>query len=193
MIRAIFFDLNGVLITSEHLSKRFEDAYSVPNATFVAALKEIMAVVRKPNAPKIFSLWEPYFKKWGIAITESQFLDFWFSGESVNEHALVYVKELKERGIDVFVLSNNFKERTTFYRSRFPQIFENLRGAFFSWETGYVKPSKEALLHILNTYTLEPQEVLYFDDSNENITLASELGIKAKLWTDLESAKQYLK
>lgn len=192
MFKAVFFDLNGVLIESEFLSKRFEEKSGVPNEEFVAALKEIMAVVRKPNAPAMYSLWEPYFEKWGVSLTEEEFLNFWFYGESVNEAALSYVQELKEKGIKVFVVSNNFRERTAFYRSHFPQIFQNLDGAYFSWETGFVKPSREALEFVLSEHNLEPSDVIFFDDGESNVAVAKELGIDGQLWPGLEEAKKYI-
>ena len=192
MIQAVFFDLNGVLILSEYLSDRFEKAYGVPSADFVSALKEVMAVVRKPNAPSMYSLWQPYFEKWGINLTEEQFLDFWFSGESINTEALEYVKELKGKGIKILVVSNNFRERTIFYRKHFPELFEGLDGAYFSWETGYVKPSTDALQVALSEQGLLPEEVVYFDDSEENVEIAKSIGVDGQLWSDLKTAREYI-
>lgn len=191
-MKAIFFDLNGVLIDSEYLSTRFEECFGVPNDEFFSVHKEIMSVVRKPNAPSIFSLWQPHFEKWGVALSEEEFLNFWFSGESVNQEALEYVKELRKKGIVVMVVSNNFKERTEFYRSTFPEIFENLNGAYFSWKTGHVKPSKEALQFALSEHCLQPSEVIYFDDSQGNVDVAREIGIDGQLWPGLEKAKEYI-
>jgi hypothetical protein len=99
MLRAVFFDLNGVLIISNLLSNRFEEKYAVPKEKFISALKLIMGIVRKPDAPLMYSLWEPHFKEWGIALSEQDFLQFWFSGESINVEALEYVKQLQEKGI----------------------------------------------------------------------------------------------
>lgn len=192
MIRAVFFDLNGVLITSDLLSNRFEEKYGVPKEEFIRALKLIMGVVRKPDAPPMYSLWEPYFKEWGIALSERDFLQFWFSGESINVEALAYVKQLKEKGIKVLVVSNNFRERTQYYRAHFPQLFEYIDAAYFSWETGYVKPSVEAISHALKVHNFSPCDVIYFDDANENIVVADFLGVDGQLWVDLETAKKYI-
>lgn len=193
MIQAVFFDLNGVLITSEFLSNRFEETYGVPKEKFIRALKVVMGVVRKPDAPPMYSLWVPYFEEWGLKLREDDFLQFWFSGESINNQALEYVKQLKEIGVKVLVISNNFRERTQHYRSHFPELFEHIDAAYFSWETGFVKPSVEAISHALNEHGLDASNVVYFDDSNENIEVATSLGVDGQLWVDLETAKEYIR
>jgi len=192
MLKAVFFDLNGVLIISEYLSDRFEVAYDVPSEDFIPALKNVMDVVRKPSAPNMFSLWVPYFKKWQINLNEGDFLNFWFMGESVNKEALTYVESLRSKGIKVFVVSNNFRERTLFYRSQFSEIFDNLDDAYFSWETGNVKPDREAIEYVLNEQNIKPEEVVYFDDSQKNIEVAKNIGVDGQLWVDLDTAKKYI-
>jgi putative hydrolase of the HAD superfamily len=149
-------------------------------------------VVRRPDAPSVYSQFEPYFKKWQIEVSEKDFLDFWFSGESVNQDAQEYIQELREKGVQVFVVSNNFRERTEYYRTYFKEIFDNITRAYFSWETGFVKPSEEALVFALKENNLLAEEVIYFDDSTKNIEVARNLGIDGQEWIDLDTAKKYI-
>src|SRR3989344_5794695 len=137
MIKAVIFDLNGVFLESNLLSDRMEEKYGVPPPEFISVLKEIMPKVREPKATSIYTLFTPYFKAWKLKITEEEFLNFWFGGETL-------VKELLEKGLKIFVLSNNFKERTKHYRKRFPELFNTINKAYFSYETGFVKPSEKA-------------------------------------------------
>lgn len=189
MYKAVIFDLNGVFLQSEPLSSRFEEKFGVAKDLFLPALKEIMAMVRQPNAPTAFSLWKPYLDKWGVALTESEFFNFWFSGEHLVPELVEYANELRGGGVRVFILSNNFKERTEFYRKNFPQIFQCIDKAYFSWETGFVKPSIESLQPVLSENGLKPEECIYFDDSDDNVKVAQSLGIHAEKWANLESAK----
>jgi putative hydrolase of the HAD superfamily len=103
-----------------------------------------------------------------------------------------YAKNLKEKGLKVFVLSNNFKERTTYYRQNFPEIFKDLNNAYFSWETGFVKPNPEAFQKILNDNGLIASECLYFDDSGKNIEVAKELGIHSEIYDGFDATKNII-
>ncbi|MBI3075256.1 MAG: HAD-IA family hydrolase [Parcubacteria group bacterium] len=192
MIKAVIFDLNGVFIESEPLSRRFEGRYGVPNDEFVAVLKEIMPRVRVPNNESIFSCWKSHFEKWGIKITEQDFLDFWFSGERIVPEVVEYARELRRGGVLVFILSNNFKERTAYYRTHFAELFQNADAVYFSWETGFLKTDSQAYTNVLEKHGLNPEEVVFFDDSQENVSIARSLGIDAHIWRGLKSARTYI-
>jgi HAD superfamily hydrolase (TIGR01509 family) len=192
MYKAVILDLTGVLFQNQFLSHRFHDKFKVPIEVFTPVLKQIMPIVRKPNAPSAFSLWEPYFRKWGLNLSEEEFFEFWFSGEKPIPELIDYTKKLHESGIKVFILSNNFRERTTYYRSHFPHVFQLFDKAYFSWETGFVKPSLEALKLVLSENQLAPQDCIFFDDQDTNLELARQLGIEAEKWVDLETAKQVI-
>lgn len=189
MIKAVIFDLNGVFFKSELLSVRFKQKYGISEDVFLPALNKIMEKVRLPGAPRAFSFWEPYFDKWGLNLSEKDFFVFWFSGEKLIPSLVSIVDELKDKGLKVFILSNNFKERTEHYRRQFPDFFKRFDGSNFSWETGFVKPDKGAYFNLLEENSLRPEECIYFDDSDKNIEAARSLGINAEKYEDLKGTR----
>jgi len=192
MIKAIIFDLNGVFLKSEYLTKRIEEKFNIPSDESLTVLKESLKETRLNPKVKIFKYWRDLFEKYKINITESEFLLFWFSGESLVNDFVLLSQELRERGLEVYIFSNNFKERTEYYRENFKEIFDNVNGAFFSWETGYVKSDPEAYTNLLNLIKVKPEEVIYFDDSKENIELAKSIGIKGYVYIDFETTRDIL-
>ena len=193
MIKAIIFDLNGVFVRSPYLSDRFEKKFGVSGKEFLPALKEIMTKARKPNAGNSFNYWKPYLKKWGINLTEEQFFDFWFSAEKEEPEMVEFVKKLKEdRGVKIFILSNNFIERANYYKKTFPFLEEIFDKVYYSWQTGFVKPDPEAHKNLLAENNLKPEECIYFDDSKKNIEVAKKLGIQSYIFEGIDSVEKIL-
>jgi len=192
MIKAVILDLNGVVVLGEYTSKRFERDYGVPYEEFFKVLKEILKVVNKPGAPSIFSLFTPHLNYWEVDLSEEEFLNYWLSGEDINKELLELLDKIKDQGIKVFSLSNNFRERTVYYREHFPEMFETFDKSYFSWETGFPKPDKKAFLNVLAENDLKPEECLFFDDAEKNVKVAKELGLKAELYQDVEQVKVML-
>jgi HAD superfamily hydrolase (TIGR01509 family) len=192
-IKAVIFDLNGIVLTSELLSDRMNRDYEVNSNDFIEALKEIMPILRVPNAPGCFEIFEPYLIKWDTSLDEGYFLDYWFSGEEINQEVMDLIKKLKKKGIKVFILSNNFKERVAYYKENFKEMLNNFDGVYFSFETGFVKPDHKAFENILEKNGLSANECLYFDDSSKNVVSAKGLGIEAFEYTNLKEAKKIMK
>lgn len=53
--------------------------------------------------------------------------------------------------------------------------------AFASHLTGYIKPDAQAFTHVLQALSLQPQQVLFFDDNAPNVEAARSLGLQAEL------------
>lgn len=176
-IKAVIFDLNGVFIQSPLLSTRFEEKFGVPSQDFVLALKEILDKTRRQNAGRSFIYWQPQLKDWNINITEEELFDFWFSAEKENTEMIELAKRIKQSGIKIFILSNNFVERTEYYKKTFKFLMEIFDKVYYSWQTDLVKPDIKAYQKILTDNNLQPAECVYFDDSNKNIIAAESLGI----------------
>ena len=64
--------------------------------------------------------------------------------------------------------------------------------AFLSYETGLIKPDREAFELVVNTYNCKPCEILFFDDSPLNVTAAADYGIQAVLAIGIDAVSQTL-
>jgi len=191
MLKAAIFDLNGIFLQSPKLSDRFEKDFNISNFIFLPKLKEIMEKVRKPNAEPAFSYWAPVFKEWNINLNESEFWDYWFKAEIQSDKMINYAEKLKQKGIKVFVLSNNFKERATFY-GHYPWIHNVVDKAYFSWQTGFVKPDIKAWELILSENNLKADECIYFDDQKKNLESAESIGIKSFLFKNEDELEKII-
>ncbi|TRZ64491.1 MAG: HAD family hydrolase [Spirochaetia bacterium] len=192
MPKAIIFDLNGVFIQSPKLSDRFLDQFGVAPEEFLPVLKEIMAKAGMPNASDSFSYWKPYLDKWNVGLSENEFFDFWFNAEKEVPEMIELAKELKNKGIKIFILSNNFSERADFYDKTFFFLKQIADKIYYSWQTGFVKPNTEAYKLILSENNLKPEECAYFDDSEKNIKVANGLGIKSFIFKGAEEIRKVL-
>ena len=194
MLKAAIFDLNGIFVQSPKLSERFEKDFGVAISTFLPKLSEIMDAVRKPGASSAFTYWKPALEEWKIDLNEDQFWNYWFGSEKVSEKMVSFSKELRRRGIKVFILSNNFRERAEYY-AHYPWIHEAVDKVYFSWQTGYIKPDTKAWSELLREQGLSAGECIYFDDQEKNLIAAREVGIPSFPFTteeDLEGVVRAL-
>ncbi len=86
------------------------------------------------------------------------------------------VKELKDKGYHLYLLSNFHKEaiQTMFQRYDFFNLFE---GGIISANEKLVKPDKKIYQLLLHRYHLETSESLFIDDMLANINMAKECHI----------------
>lgn len=189
MIKSIIFDLNGVFIQSPKLSDRFLRDFGVEEAVFMPALKEVMHKVRMPGAGDAYEYWRPYLKEWNVKLNHEEFFDYWFKAEKENVGMIELARELKSQGTQLFILSNNFKERTEYYENTFSFLSELFQKVYFSWRTGLVKPDEQYYQLILEENKLNPEECMYFDDSEFNVEVAKKVGMQSYIFHGAEEVK----
>ncbi|EKD53445.1 MAG: hypothetical protein ACD_61C00042G0008 [uncultured bacterium] len=187
IIKAVIFDLNGVFLKSESFSKRLAEKTGKDADAIYEVMKPILKEVRNPER-RGEEVWTPLLDLLGMPLPE--FFDFYFSGETIDEEMLKFAGDLKNRGLRIFILSNNFRERTGYYRKNFPQLFEVADKVYFSWETGFVKPDPEAYKNLLEENGLQGEECVYIDDSEENLEVAKELKIRGIKYESGEQIKE---
>lgn len=177
MIKNIVFDLGGVVV-----------AHNVES--FAEKLGEFFSFVFGPDMKCVPSFWVDY--DLGIrTIDETAEAVAKFrncSPETAKEHMLYaislqeeveptvrLIKELKEKGYKLYVLSNMSKEYIEFLR-KFP-VFDLFDEQIISSEVHLGKPDRKIYEYLLSHCGLNPAETIFIDDRKDNVEAAAELGI----------------
>lgn len=92
-----------------------------------------------------------------------------------------YIKELKQRGYKIYLLSNASKRALTDY---WPSIkgHEYFDGKVVSAFIKMVKPEDGIYQYLLNEFNLDPKECVFIDDMLENVEASKRNGIDALLF-----------
>ena len=101
------------------------------------------------------------------------------------------LKELKERGLRLYALTNWFHETFPLARSRFA-FLEWFEGIVVSGEERFVKPNPEIFYRLLMRYDIVPSHAVYIDDSPHNVSVAAGLGLHALRCVDAHRLRQDL-
>jgi putative hydrolase of the HAD superfamily len=72
------------------------------------------------------------------------------------------------------------------------RLSPHLDRTFLSFETGFVKPDREAFDLVVNTYECQPQEILFFDDTPSSVSAAADFGIHAMRAVGIDAVKRGL-
>lgn len=179
MIKNIVFDLGNVLI-------RWNPDYIISNYTTDPIVKEELLT-------KIFG--SPYWLGFddgsltreevvrNIQKTTSftyrtiiaDIIYYWYQHCPVIEGMTELIKDLKEQGHDIYLLSNtniHFDE----YKDTLPMI-KYFNQFYISAERNLTKPSTDIYIDFLQRYDLSAEECLFIDDVQANIDGAKEVGI----------------
>jgi putative hydrolase of the HAD superfamily len=116
------------------------------------------------------------------------FREVYFKALHANEAMLDLMRELRERGYRMAILTNNVREWEEHWRAKLPidEIFELVVDS--AW-VGMRKPEAEIyLLTCERLGGLDPADCLFVDDNELNIEAAHKLGMRAVLFESNEQA-----
>jgi len=113
----------------------------------------------------------PYPEKW---VTKWQ--NFHMSAIEMNHELFEVIVELKKKGYQVGLLSNQVASLSEVYqREGYYDLFDPL---ILSYEVKVSKPDAGIYHVLLSEIVLQPDEILFIDDKEENLKVARELGIQ---------------
>ena len=192
MIKAIIFDADGVLIRGEYFYHYLQEDFGIDGEItqpFFTTIFMDCVVGKKDLRTEL----PPYLKEWGWKGTVDDFIDYWHKKEhNLDDELVAYIQELRSRGIMCCVATNQHKERFTYMLKEmgFEKSFDRV---YASSLLGHRKPSMEFYEKLLTDLSVPANEILFWDDRQENIDAAKELGINAELYTTFDDFKEKIK
>lgn len=187
MIKAMLFDADGVIINSKMFVEYLEKDFNISRTQTENFFREKFYDCLVGKADLKTEL-EPYLIEWGWKNSVDDFLEYWFKAEHQIDEALVNrIQALRKLGIKCFVATNQEKHRAQYMLDKmaFSSSFDSL---FSSADIGYRKPSIDFFDKMFQKLKpISKEEVLFWDDTIENVRAASDYGFLAEHYTTFEN------
>lgn len=180
-IRAIIWDMGGVLLRTESLQPRLQLAeglgvsYSFLDDLVFSSESSLKSEMGEMSS---ISHWRTVTEKLGLPLSLAEDLrEQWFSGDRVDRNLLAYIETLRS-GYKTGMLSNAW-EGTREYVERKYGLLEVFDRVLFSYEAGVRKPDPRIFEIMLSFLDVQPGEAVFIDDFEKNILGAQKAGIQA--------------
>ena len=193
-IRAVFFDLGGVLVRTEYQSPRqrlaerlgmeYDDLVRI---VFDSPTAQQATVGELTSAEH----WASVMKRLKRPASETQTIrDEFFAGDIVDRGLIDFLRSLRGP-YKTGLISNAFDDLRDFIvKEKFDDAFDQM---IISAEVGAAKPGAKIYQIALEQFGVSPSEAVFVDDFFENIEGCEKVGIKGVHFKDPETAIQQVK
>lgn len=178
MIKAIAFDYGGVVkINQQDLIKEICEYLKIEREVWrkeYFKINKMFNIEGKSFEEVILFLvakFDPSEK------TRNYMIDLLKENDSLyhlNNELIIYIKKLKEKGYKIALLSNN--SLTLRAKLIEENIFDLFDAIVISSEVGYMKPQPEIFEILFKKLKVNPNEVIFIDDSLKSLEKADEIG-----------------
>ncbi len=183
-MKAVIFDCDGMINHEERFSQRLTKyvPLEVSLPFFTGTFQECLVgrADLKDELGKVIG-------QWGWKGSVNELIALWFSDEAntLNTDFFSIIKDLRERGIAVYLATNNEKYRTEYLLQArgLGRLFD---ATFSSASVGFKKPQKEFYDYLFAHIPHKREGVLYWDDDPEHIAVTEQLGIPSRLYTTFD-------
>jgi len=197
MIKNVIFDLGNVLINcdpSEYLRKYGydENRYrTLLDAILFDSIWRDMDIGKYERYEEIIEVYTQNHKECEYEIKRF-FSGNWMDIYEPFEDSLKFFDEVYEKGYNIYFLTNFAKDGYEYISNKF-DFFKKAKGTVVSSHIKVVKPDPEIYKHLLGKYNLVPDECIFIDDLQANITTANSLGIHGIVYTGVENLRKQFK
>lgn len=118
----------------------------------------------------------------GVTFSDSDFDEAWNRMIARVPLSRISLLRTLAKKFNLYILSNT----SPLHVEKFEQLFRDTAGfplqdlftkCFYSFETGFHKPDREAFEDVLSTANIKAEETLFLDDNIQNVKSAKELGL----------------
>jgi putative hydrolase of the HAD superfamily len=195
-VSAVLFDSDGVLTLPEEVfsvvyarsrgldAGPFEDFFRTEWRDFVTGKRDLKEAIT--NSPQLWQ-WD------GDA---ESLLSYWFESEDVRNDALIaLIRELSQQGLACYLATEQEKYRAAYMKD---VMFKGLfRDEFVTCDIGFKKSEPAFYAEIVRWLKVEqpsltPEEIVFFDDSQDKVNTARSVGINAQLYQSVEHVRETL-
>ena len=193
-IRAVLFDLGGVILRTEYQAPRqrlaeefdmdYDDIDKIVFGGNSAARASVGEITEEEH-------WRNVMKILKRPATEYERIraDF-FAGDVIDHTILDFLRSIKPK-VKVGLISNAWSGlRPYIVREKFDDVFDHMT---ISAEVGAMKPSARIFEFALEQLQVKAKEAVFVDDVLENIEACEKLGMQGIHFKDSESALKQLK
>lgn len=164
----LFTDLHRDLgVSLEDLRREFFqprwEAIVNGQKALIPELSEVLALIAPTVTPEILA-------------------EYWFRNDSRIETAvLADVADLRRNGDRLFLATNQEHMRASYLMNEMG-LARAVDGIFYSAALGYRKPAREFFALVTQRTSVEPNQIIFVDDTEANVVAAKEYGWKASHW-----------
>jgi len=193
-IRAVYFDLGGVIVRTEYQAPRqclaekfgmdYEDIDKLVFGTPSAARASVGEITEEQH-------WHQVMKMLKRPVSDYEHIrDEFLAGDVIDHTILNFLRSIKPQ-YKVGLISNAWSGlRSYIVREKFADVFDHMT---ISAEVGAMKPSAKIYEFALEQLQVKAKEAVFVDDVLENIEACEKLGMKGIQFKDSESALKKLK
>jgi epoxide hydrolase-like predicted phosphatase len=194
-IRAVIFDLGGVILRTEDAQPRLELAsrlgltrQELENAVFnhPASQQAERGLITSEQA------WKTVTQAIGVPASEiAAFREQFFAGDRVDFALVGFIQKLRPN-FTTALLSNTWITDMTAFLSDDLQIMDTFDVVISSAKSRLAKPDPAIFRLVLEAVQAAPDEAVFVDDFEKNITAAAMLGIQTVLFRGAEQTQAAL-
>jgi putative hydrolase of the HAD superfamily len=192
MIKAVIFDADGMVINAELFSNRLSREYNIPLGKILTLFEKDYPLCAVGQAD-LKEVLKKYVKDWSWPGTVEELLRYWFKTEhKVDGRIIRMIEKLRQKGIKCYLATNQENYRLSYISNEMGlnKVFDKV---FASCRIGHNKSSQEFFEAVLGELSgLRKEDVLYFDDREENVRTARKFGFQAEVYRDFEGFSETL-
>ena len=193
-VRAVYFDLGGVIVRTEfqaprqhladHVGIEYEGLIKLVFESESSRQASIGAISEDEH-------WAAVIRRLHLPESETQAIrDDFFAGDVTDRNLLDFMRGLRKQ-VKVGLISNAWSGlRPWIIREKFEDAFDAMT---ISAEAGVMKPDARIYQIALETLGVRPEESVFLDDVIENVKGARAVGMAAIHFTQPEQALKELK